>query len=92
MSARVHIPALLRRLYATERIELVEATTIAELVDALDRRYPGMAERLLEPDGSLRRYVHIFVDGEDIRAEASASSPLRPDAQVWIVPNVAGGM
>ncbi len=91
MPARVHIPSMLRRLYGTQPIEVVEASTVAGMAQALDARFPGMQERLLEPDGRLRRYVGVFVNGDDARWEAEASTPLGPEAEVWIVPNVAGG-
>jgi molybdopterin synthase sulfur carrier subunit len=91
MTVRVHIPSLLRHLYATQPIESVEAATVAEMASALNARYPGIGERLLEPDGQLRRYVNVFVDGEDARAQGEAKARLGTDAEVRIVPNVAGG-
>jgi hypothetical protein len=59
---------------------------------ALDERYPGIASRLLEPDGSLRRYVNVFVEGDDGRWPGEAESVVHPGADVWIVPNIAGGV
>ena len=91
MPVRVHIPSLLRRLYSTQPIESVEASTVREMASALDARFPGIGERLLEPDGRLRRYVSIFINGEDARWQGDARARLGPDAEVWIVPNVAGG-
>ena len=58
---------------------------------ALDDRYPGIAGRLLEPDGSLRRYVNVFVEGEDGRWPGQADSVLEDGRGAWIVPNIAGG-
>ena len=91
MTAQVHIPSMLRRLYGTQPVEAVEAANVIEMARALDERFPGMLERLLEPDGNLRRYVNIFINGEDARWQGDAHAPLGPDAEVWIVPNVAGG-
>lgn len=91
MPVRVHIPSLLRHLYSTQPVEVVEAATVSEMVVGLEARFPGIRERLLEPDGRLRRYVDVFIDGEDARGMGEAAAPIRPDAEVRIVPNVAGG-
>ena len=91
MPVRVHIPSLLRRLYSTQPIESVEASTVREMASALEARFPGIGERLLEPDGRLRRYVNVFINSEGARRQGEADAPLEPEAEVWIVPNVAGG-
>ena len=91
MKAQVHIPSMLRQLYGTQPVESVEAANVTEMAQALDQRFPGMLERLLEPDGNLRHYVNVFINGEDARWQGDARAPLGPDAEVWIVPNVAGG-
>jgi len=59
---------------------------------ALNLRFPGIGDRLLEPDGSLRRYVNVFVEGDDGRWQAAADSPIQDGQQVWIVGNIAGGL
>ena len=92
MTVLVHMPSMLQGLYHTDRLEELDAGTVAEMASALNARYPGIAERLLEPDGSLRRYVNVFVEGEDGRQQAEASTPIDEGKQVWIVPNVAGGL
>lgn len=90
-NVRVRIPAQIRRLYGAQANEEVAARTVAELVQALDARYPGMGERLMEPDGQMRRWVNFYVDGEDIRELGGSSTSLRPGCEVLIVPSVAGG-
>ena len=92
MPVRVHVPSLLRRLYSTQPIETVEAPSVAEMARALNTRFPGIAERLIEPDGRLRRYVSIFVSGEAGRWQADPETALAADSEVWIVANVAGGI
>lgn len=87
----VRIPAQIRRLYGAQAREEVEAGTVAELVRALDRRYPGMGERLMEPQGQMRRWVNLYVDNEDIRSLQGVATALRPGCEVVIVPAVAGG-
>ena len=91
MSVRVHIPSALQALYHTQRVEEVDARTVGELATVLNKRYPGIHDRLMEPDGSLRRYVNIFVEGEDGRWPGEADTQVENGKQVWIVPNIAGG-
>jgi molybdopterin synthase sulfur carrier subunit len=87
----VRIPAQIRRVYETSSRETLQAQNITALVRELDARYPGIGERLMEPTGSVRRWVNIFVDGEDVRALDGANTTLHPGSEVSIVPSVAGG-
>jgi molybdopterin converting factor small subunit len=90
----VRIPAQIRRLYgaqSTEQLPAAEAPTVAQMVRALDARFPGMGERLTEPDGRLRRWVNVYVNGADVRDLAGVQTPLAPGIEVIIVPSIAGG-
>ena len=87
----VRIPAQIRRLYGANAHEEVAARTIRDMVAQLDARFPGMGERLMEPGGTVRRWVNLFVDGEDIRSLSGEATLLRPGCEVLIVPSVAGG-
>jgi sulfur-carrier protein len=91
MAVDVHIPSLIRHLFQTEPVEQVEAANIFELIERLDERYPGIKERLIEPDGSLRRYVNIFAAMAEGRIQVESQTKLAENGEVWIVPNVAGG-
>ncbi len=86
--AVVHLPRSLTALFpgAERRVE-VDAATIAELVTALDARWPGFRDRLVEEGPRIREHVNVFVDGE--RAELGTS--LGRDAVVHVIPAVAGG-
>lgn len=87
----VRIPAQIRRLYGAQAQERLAASTVAELVARLDAAYPGMGERLMEPTGQLRRWVNVFVQGEDVRSLDGTATLLHAGDEVWIVPSVAGG-
>lgn len=87
----VRIPAQIRRLYGAQPQERVSAATVAGLIAALDARYPGMGERLAEPDGRLRRWVNVFINGQDVRELGNTDARLEAGAEVIIVPSVAGG-
>ncbi len=86
------MPSALRSLYQTQRTEQVQARTVAEVAAALNQRYPGIQDRLMEPDGNLRRYVNVFVEGEDGRWPGEANTEIEDGKQMWIVPNIAGGV
>lgn len=91
MTIRVHIPSALQALYQTERVEELQANSVGEMASELNRTYPGIYDRLMEPDGSLRRYINVFVEGDDGRWPAETDTQVADGKQVWIVPNIAGG-
>jgi molybdopterin converting factor small subunit len=65
---------------------------LAELLDALDARYPVLARRIRDEQGRLRRYVNVYIDGTDVREhDDPARAPVRPGAEVLVLPSVAGG-
>lgn len=90
MSVIVRIPTPLQRL--TEGKEEVEgnAGTIIGLVNDLDRKYPGIAERISE-NGKIRRFVNIYLNEEDIRFLQAEETPVKDGDEVSIVPAIAGG-
>lgn len=87
----VRIPTPLRSLTGGESRVDIEADTVGALVQQLESDYPGMAERLLDADGELRRFVNIYVDGDDIRFKDGFGTTLDGVGEVSIVPSVAGG-
>ena len=91
MAVNVRIPAPLRTLTADQELVSLEGATLADLVQNLEASYPGMRERLCEDDGELRRFVNVFVNGEDVRFLSGLASELAEGDEVSIVPAVAGG-
>jgi len=91
MAISVKIPTPLRSL--TNDVDRVtsEGDTIAALVESLEAAYPGMKERLCEESGELRRFVNIYVNGEDVRFLDGLATALGEDDEISIVPAVAGG-
>jgi molybdopterin synthase sulfur carrier subunit len=91
MALSVKIPTPLRSL--TNDVDRVtsEGDTIAALVESLEAAYPGMKERLCEESGELRRFVNIYVNGEDVRFLDGLATALGEDDEISIVPAVAGG-
>jgi molybdopterin synthase sulfur carrier subunit len=91
VSVTVTIPTPLRRLTGGAGQVTADGATLRELIEDLERRFPGMRERLLDEAGALRRFVNVFVGDEDVRFLAGLETPLEEGAQVSIVPAVAGG-
>lgn len=69
----------------------VDAVTVAELVERLEERYPGIASYLIEDHGGLRKHVNIFVDQTLIRDRKSLTDPLTSNAEVHILQALSGG-
>ena len=90
MAVKVRIPTPLQRL--TQGKEEVEGKvgTIMDLVLALDKEYPGIAERISE-NGKIRRFVNIYLNEEDIRFLSAEGTTVKDGDEVSIVPAIAGG-
>jgi sulfur-carrier protein len=69
----------------------VAGATVREVVDALERRHPGLASYLTDDNGRLRRHVNVFVGDEPIADRDGLSDPLAPDARVFILQALSGG-
>jgi sulfur-carrier protein len=85
---RVLLPPALLRLFPAAPAELfVTAATVAELVDLLDARWPGMGDRLRDSSPAVRRHINIFVEGE----RATLRTRLHQGAEVFIMTAISGG-
>jgi sulfur-carrier protein len=87
----VLIPTPLRKL--TAELESVSAAgaNIGELIDNLDKAYPGLKNRLCDEAGNVRRFVNIYVNGEDIRFLEEKATAVKDNDEISIVPAIAGG-
>ena len=91
MSVKVRIPTPLQKLTAGQAEVQIEATTVQNLMTALEAKYPGMKERLCDESGKIRRFVNVYVNEEDIRFLAQENSQLKAGDDISIVPAIAGG-
>ena len=87
----VFIPSPLRRYTAGQSKVQVSSGTIGELIENLERRYPGVKSRLCDESGQVKRYVNVFVNDEEIRALQGANTRLADRDEITIVPAMAGG-
>lgn len=91
MSVRVRIPTPLRRYTGGSEEVGVEGTTVGLVVESLESRYPGIKERLCDDQGRVRRFVNLYINGDDIRFLNSLDTPVKDGDEVSIVPAIAGG-
>jgi MoaD family protein len=90
MPVNVKIPTQLRTATDGDAVAEVTGETVGEVLDALYERYAELRERIAE-DGGLRRFVNVFVDGEDIRFLDGLETPVSDGDEITILPAVAGG-
>lgn len=91
MSATVRVPTTLRTLTAGESEVVVDGTTVGQVIAALEAAHPGFRDRLLDEDGSLRRFVNVFVADDDVRYLQGLDTPVPDGETLSIIPAVAGG-
>ena len=91
MAVTVRIPTPLRTLTGgNEEVALESPATVRDAVDQLDRKHPGLKERLLDDKG-VRKFINIYVGEEDIRFLDGLGTKLQGGEQISIVPAIAGG-
>ena len=89
--ALVRIPTPLRRL-TNEKDEVNSvAKTVSELLDDLDNQFPGIKNKVCESDGSIRKFINIYINDEDIRFLDGPKSEIKEEDTVSIIPAIAGG-
>ena len=91
MSVVVRIPTPLRKVTADQEIVTTSGDNLLECIEALEAVYPGIKGRLCDDGGEIRRFVNIYVNGEDVRFLQGLRTPLKPGDEVSVVPAVAGG-
>lgn len=87
-AVRVRLPTALTILFpgAPPRVEL-HAATVAEAIDGLNARWPGMGDRIRDTRPAIRRHINIFVDGRKARLDTM----LAPGAEVFVLTAISGG-
>ncbi|MEV3992521.1 MoaD/ThiS family protein [Streptomyces sp. NPDC049837] len=87
----IKLPAAFHVLTGGQRQVPIEGATVREALVGLDRACPGVLERLMDPEGSVKRYVNVYRNDSDIRDLDGLETKLENEDVVWIVPAVAGG-
>jgi len=92
MAVKVRIPTPLQKLTSNQGEVNVAASSVKELIDNLEKQYPGMKERLCDESGKVRRFVNIYLNEEDIRFLNQEQTAVKDGDEVSIVPAIAGGL
>ena len=91
MAVRVRVPTPLRK-YTQGADEVSAAgSNVKSLVDDLEKNYPGIKERICDETGKVRRFVNVYVNGDDIRFLQNLDTALKEGDNISIVPAIAGG-
>jgi sulfur-carrier protein len=91
MSVKVRIPTPLRGLTQDKDVVAGAEGTLIACINGLETAYPGIKDRICDDTGELRRFVNIYINGEDVRFMDGLESALKEGDEVSIVPAVAGG-
>ncbi len=91
MAVKVKLPTQLRAAAGGDGEVHVEGDTVGAVLDALYAQHADLRDRIADDDGSLRRFVNVYVDGDDIRFGEGLDTPVASGAEVQILPAVAGG-
>ena len=94
MAVEVRIPTILRTYTGGDKAVSGQGTTLAELIDDVEGRHPGLKARIVDATpsaASLRRFVNVYVNDEDVRFSGGLSSPVADGDVVVVLPAVAGG-
>jgi molybdopterin synthase sulfur carrier subunit len=88
----VRIPTPLRKLTGDREVVTADGgANLLEIISRLDQEYPGLKERICDESGEIRRFVNVYVNGEDVRFLSGLETPVKAGDEVSIVPAVAGG-
>jgi len=91
MPVQVRIPTPLRRFTGGSEEVAAAGATVGTVIEDLERQYAGIKERLCDDQGQVRRFVNIYVNGDDIRFLNSLETSLKDGDELSIVPAIAGG-
>jgi molybdopterin converting factor small subunit len=91
MSVSVRIPTILRTYTNGESEVSADGGTLAEVLESLDASYPGIRSRILDDQGTIRRFVNVYVGNDDVRFLEALDTSTPEGAQVSVIPAVAGG-
>jgi molybdopterin synthase sulfur carrier subunit len=92
MPVNVRIPTPLRKLTKDKDIVQAAGSTIQDIIDSLEKEYPGLKERICDEKGELRRFVNVYLNDEDIRFAQGKSTPVKDGDEVSVIPAIAGGL
>ena len=90
MSVEVRVTSVLQKVLGAKSVQ-AEGATIGEVLEGVNERFPGFREQITMEDGSLHRFVNIYINDEDIRFMKQLDTPVESGDVVSILPALAGG-
>ena len=91
MACTVRMPAPQQKLTKDKEEVMAEGANIKELIDDLEKNYPGIKSRICDEKGNVRKFINIYVNEEDVRFLERDKTPVKSGDEVSIVPAIAGG-
>ena len=91
MLVQVNVTSVIQKTVGGQRALTAEGGTVAELIDDIERRYPGFRSQLVDAGGQLHRFVNVYLNDEDVRFLQGAETALSEGDEVSILPALAGG-
>ena len=88
---QVHLTSVIQKAVDGQRQLAADGTTVAEVIENIESRYPGFRAQIIDPQGQLHRFVNIYLNDEDIRYLQGAATVLSDGDSVSILPALAGG-
>ena len=91
MSLKVVIPAPLRKYTSGAEVVEMDPGTVQQIIEVLETKFPGIRNSVCDETGGLRRFINIYVDGEDVRFLENLQTKAKDGAEIAIVPAISGG-
>ena len=91
MPVNVLIPQPLRKLTGDQSKVTATGQYLREVIDDLEKSYPGIRERIVDEQGKMRRFVLFYVNQEDVRFGKGLDTPVNDGYEISIIPAIAGG-
>jgi MoaD family protein len=91
MPVEIRLPTLLRSQADGQSTVSMDGATIGEVLRGLVSKYPGMSGQVLNEDGSLHKFVNVYVNDDDVRYLEQLDTPVNAGDEITILPAVAGG-
>ena len=92
MAATIRIPTPLRKFTDGKSEVDVEGGTVREIFDDVENRHGGLKEKIFDDAGEIRRFINVFVNGEDVRHSQGLDTPVKDGDELSVVPAIAGGL
>lgn len=89
--AKIDFTSALKRFFPNIKQTNISATSLPELLDKLEAQHPGIKDYIVEEDGSLRKHINIFVDGQLISDRQQLSDPIKEEDEILIFQALSGG-